>query len=284
MTTQAVFLDMDGTILNEDNRVTNHTNDVIQEVRQKGIKVFIATGRAYDEIPYLVPENFEVDGILSSNGAVGYINGEEIFKHQLPMETVRKLVDLAEQHQIYYELFPYYKNRIALKRDKTLLLSEIQTDELGDVERNEWKSRQEALSEKINWVDEIPEDAYSKFYFFKKYESEIKKWEEVIVPMKEELDISISHSTTCNLETMPIGVNKATAIQATLDYLGIADDTETFAIGDSDNDRQMLEFVDNPIVMKNAPDHIKALGSEVTRRTNVENGVADFLSQKFLIN
>lgn len=43
MTTQAVFLDMDGTILNEDNRVTNHTNDVIQEVRQKGIKVFIAT-------------------------------------------------------------------------------------------------------------------------------------------------------------------------------------------------------------------------------------------------
>ncbi|RXY89399.1 Cof-type HAD-IIB family hydrolase, partial [Salmonella sp. 3DZ2-4SM] len=106
MTIQAVFLDMDGTILNEDNRVTNHTNDVIQEVRQKGIKVFIATGRAYDEIPYLVPENFEVDGILSSNGAVGYINGEEIFKHQLPMETVRKLVDLAEQHQIYYELFP----------------------------------------------------------------------------------------------------------------------------------------------------------------------------------
>ncbi|XP_008188204.1 uncharacterized protein LOC103310738 [Acyrthosiphon pisum] len=257
MTNQAVFLDMDGTILNEDNRVTNHTNDVIQEVRQKGIKVFIATGRAYDEISYLVPENFEVDGILSSNGAVGYINGKEIFKHQLPMETVRKLVDLAEQHQIYYELFPYYKNRIALKRDKTLLLSEIQTDELGDVERNEWKSRQEALK--------------------------IKKWEELIVPMKEELDISISHSTTCNLETMPIGVNKATAIQSTLDYLGIAEDTETFAIGDSDNDRQMLEFVDNPIVMKNAPDHIKALGSEVTRRTNVENGVADFLSQKFLI-
>ena len=99
--------------------------------------------------------------------------------------------------------------------------------------------------------------------------------------MKEELDISISHSTTCNLETMPIGVNKASAIQSTLDYLGIAEDTETFAIGDSDNDRQMLEFVDNPIVMKNAPDHIKAIGSEVTRRTNVENGVADFLSQKF---
>ena len=35
------FLDMDGTILNEDNRVTNHTNDVIQEVRQKALKYLL---------------------------------------------------------------------------------------------------------------------------------------------------------------------------------------------------------------------------------------------------
>ncbi|HAL10568.1 MAG TPA: Cof-type HAD-IIB family hydrolase [Staphylococcus sp.] len=284
MTTQAVFLDMDGTILNEENRVSQHTNEVIQEVRQKGIKVFIASGRAYDEIPYLVPENFEVDGILSSNGAVGYINGQEIFKNVLPMETVHKLVDLAEEHQIYYELFPYYKDRIALNRDKTLLLSEITTDKTGDVEINEWKSRQEAISEKLEWVDEIPEDAYSKFYFFKKHKSEIKKWEEIILPMQEELNISISHSTPCNLETMPSGVNKATAIQAALKYIGIDHDVRTYAIGDSDNDKQMLEHVDYPIVMKNAPDHIKALGKEVTRRTNEESGVADYLTEKFLIN
>ena len=32
---------MDGTILNEDNRVTNHTNDVIQEVRQKALKYLL---------------------------------------------------------------------------------------------------------------------------------------------------------------------------------------------------------------------------------------------------
>ena len=79
MTTQVVFLDMDGTILNEDNRVTNYTTQIIKKVRNKGVKVFLATGRAYDEIHYLVPDDFEVDGILSSNGAVGYIDGEEIF-------------------------------------------------------------------------------------------------------------------------------------------------------------------------------------------------------------
>lgn len=284
MTTQAIFLDMDGTILNENNRVSDYTNEIIQEVRQSGVKVFIATGRAYDEISTLVPDSFEVDGILSSNGAVGYIKGKEIFKHQLPMQTVYKLIDLAEQHQIYYELFPYYKNRIALKRDKHLLTSEISSEDHGDVEDNEWQSRQESLREKMNWVDEIPDDAYSKFYFFKRNKSEIQKWEAVVKPLVDEMNISISHSTECNLEVMPEGVNKATAIEAALKYLGFNEDVKTYAIGDSDNDRQMLEHVDHPIVMKNAADHIKALGKEVTSKTNVENGVAEYLKERFLVH
>nr|WP_263314849.1 HAD family hydrolase [Mammaliicoccus sp. Marseille-Q6498] len=282
MTNEVIFLDMDGTILNAENMVTDYTSDIIREVRQKGIKVFIATGRAYDEISYLVPKHFEVDGIISSNGAVGYINGKEIFKNQLPMDTVHKLIELAEEHQVYYELFPYYKNRIALKRDKSLLLSEIQTDDTGDAESNEWKSRLEALNEKLQWVDEIPNDDYSKFYFFKKYVADIEKWRKVIEPLTEELNISISHSTICNLETMPAGVNKATAIQETLKHLKIDNDVYTYAIGDSDNDRQMLQHVDYPIVMQNAPVHIKSLGKEVTSLTNEENGVADYLKQKFL--
>ena len=153
---------MDGTILNEDNRVTNYTTQIIKKVRNKGVKVFLATGRAYDEIHYLVPDDFEVDGILSSNGAVGYIDGEEIFKYQLEMDTVHKLIDLAEEHQIYYELFPYHKDRIALNRDKALLVSELEQSDDADVEINEWKSRLEAMKDKITWVDEIPNDAYSK--------------------------------------------------------------------------------------------------------------------------
>nr|WP_278760552.1 HAD family hydrolase [Mammaliicoccus lentus] len=282
MTTQVVFLDMDGTILNEDNRVTNYTTQIIKKVRNKGVKVFLATGRAYDEIHYLVPDDFEVDGILSSNGAVGYIDGEEIFKYQLEMDTVHKLIDLAEEHQIYYELFPYHKDRIALNRDKALLVSELEQSDDADVEINEWKSRLEAMKDKITWVDEIPNDAYSKIYFFKKYHTDIDRWEKVVESLKETLNISISNSTPCNLETMPKGVNKATAIQKVLTHFEIEEDAITYAIGDSDNDRQMLEHVDNPIVMKNAPDHIKLLGKEVTQLSNLENGAAEFLKLKFL--
>lgn len=282
MKNKIIFLDMDGTILNEDNRVTEHTSDVIKEVRKKGIKVFIATGRAQGDIFNLVPENFEVDGIISSNGAVGYIGEQEIFKHKLSMQAVYKLIELAEKNHIYYELFPYYKERIALEKDKEILLSELNHTSQADVEENEWKSRQNALSSKINWVHEIPEDEYSKFYFFKRNIAEIKKWREKIAPLEAELDFSTSSSTPCNLEAMPSGINKATGIQAIISALNLKETAEIYAIGDSDNDIQMLGYVDVPVVMKNAPNHIKELGKIVTEFTNEEDGVAAFLKSEFL--
>lgn len=67
---KAIFLDMDGTILHEDNKASIKTKSVIDELREKGYKIFLATGRSYTEIDQLVPPQFEVDGIISSNGTV----------------------------------------------------------------------------------------------------------------------------------------------------------------------------------------------------------------------
>ena len=78
---KAIFLDMDGTILHKDNRVDLETTEVIQQLRDKGYKVFLATGRAHNEIHYLVPESFAVDGIISSNGTLGMVKDSVLFKH-----------------------------------------------------------------------------------------------------------------------------------------------------------------------------------------------------------
>ena len=70
---KAIFLDMDGTILNRANKVSIQTKEIIDELRKQGIFVFIATGRAFDEIEELVPEGFQVDGFITSNGMAGYV-------------------------------------------------------------------------------------------------------------------------------------------------------------------------------------------------------------------
>ncbi|WP_430373984.1 HAD family hydrolase, partial [Staphylococcus aureus] len=44
---KAIFLDMDGTILHENNKASTYTKDVINQLREKGYKVFLATGRSH---------------------------------------------------------------------------------------------------------------------------------------------------------------------------------------------------------------------------------------------
>ncbi|MFZ8263054.1 HAD family hydrolase, partial [Staphylococcus aureus] len=68
---KAIFLDMDGTILHENNQASTYTKDVINQLREKGYKVFLATGRSHSEIHHLVPQDFAVNGIISSNGTIG---------------------------------------------------------------------------------------------------------------------------------------------------------------------------------------------------------------------
>ena len=86
---------MDGTILHENNKASEYTKQVINELREQNYKVFLA-GRSYSEISQLVPDGFTVDGIISSNGTSGEIHGDNLFRHSLTLERVQKIVELAK--------------------------------------------------------------------------------------------------------------------------------------------------------------------------------------------
>ena len=60
------------------------------------------------------------------------------------------------------------------------------------------------------------------------------------------------------LDMMPRGVNKGTGLLPILAHLGI-DPSECMAIGDNDNDREMLELVGFPVTVKSAKPSIRAM-------------------------
>lgn len=163
---KAIFLDMDGTILHENNQASTYTKDVINQLREKGYKVFLATGRSHSEIHQLVPQDFAVNGIISSNGTIGEVDGHTIFKHGLSLTQVKQIVDLAKQQHIYYEVFPFEGNRVALKEDETWMREMIHSqDPINGVSHSEWSSRQDALAGKIKWVSDFRRVNIQKFIF-----------------------------------------------------------------------------------------------------------------------
>lgn len=278
---KAIFLDMDGTILNHQNQVSIHTKEVIDQLRNLGILVFIATGRAIDEIEGLVPKGFQVDGFVTSNGMAGYAGEKDIFKHSLPLNLVVEIIKRARENEVYYELFPYGLDRIALKQDRKYVENEITEPKPESVGINEWLSRKEAIKEKIKWVDEIVGHEFSKFYFFAKSKEHINHWKKELERLKKEIDFTTSISSNHNVEVMAANVNKATGIQQMLKHFHLSE-TEAMAIGDSDNDLPMLRLVHYSVAMKNAPDSIKEIVDDVTEFTCDEDGVSYYLKKRFL--
>lgn len=279
---KAIFLDMDGTILHENNKASNYTKDVVDELREKGFKVFLATGRSYSEIHQLVPEGFKVDGIISSNGTTGEIEDYNLFKHSLSLEQVKKMVKLAQQQHIYYEVFPFGAQRIVLKEDYQWMRDMI-TGETppNNVSHSEWTSRLDAMKDKIDWRDELPDLDYSKIYLFNPNLDKITTFRDELIQNKVLLSISVSNSSRYNAETMAYNTDKGTGIKEMIEHFGIQQE-ETLVIGDSDNDRAMFDFGHYTVAMKNARQEIKDITDEVTEETNEEDGAAKYLKSRLL--
>ncbi|APH03703.1 Cof-type HAD-IIB family hydrolase [Bacillus weihaiensis] len=273
---KAIFLDMDGTILNHQNFVSNKTKEIIDQLRAEGLYVFIATGRSYDEIGKIVPEGFAVDGFVTSNGMAGYVGDEVVFEHSLDRDLVEKIIELARKHKVYYELFPYGASRLTLKQDQPYVEEAILDPKPESVGMNEWSSRKQALKDEIAWLEEIEGDKFSKFYFFSKSQEHINSWKEELDRMKKEVNFTTSISSPHNVELMVANVSKASGIKKMLQKFGLSKE-DTLAIGDSDNDISMLQLVGYPVAMQNAPAHIKELARAVTPFSCDEDGVYHYL-------
>ncbi|MBU9710384.1 Cof-type HAD-IIB family hydrolase [Bacillus tamaricis] len=281
--TKAIFLDMDGTILNHYNKVTNRTKEIIDKLRTEGLLVFIATGRSIEEIEGVVPEGFQVDGLITSNGMAGYVGEKVVFEHSLSRKLVETIIDKARENKVYYELFPYGFSRITLSQDRQFVIDEITDPKPESVGINEWLSRKQAIKGEIDWVESIVGEKFSKFYFFARTKEKINRWIDELDKLKGEMDFTTSTSSLHNVEVMVANVNKATGIKQMLNRFNVSHE-KTLAIGDSNNDIQMLKFVHHSVAMKNAPDLIKDLADDVTEYTCDEDGVCHYLKQRFFNN
>ncbi|WP_416150604.1 HAD family hydrolase [Salipaludibacillus sp. HK11] len=282
LTPKAIFLDMDGTILNHHNKVSIHTKEIIDELRNKGIFVFIATGRSVDEIEPFVPKGFKVDGLITSNGMAGYVGDEAVFEHSLSLNLVQTIIYKARELKVYYELFPYGTDRVTLKQDKDYVENEIRDPKPDSVGINEWLSRKQAIKDEIAWKENIEGTTFSKFYFFARSTEHINRWKNQLDELKKEIDFTTSTSSIHNVEVMVANVNKATGMKQMLKQFDLTED-DILAIGDSNNDLPMFEFASHKVAMKNAPDNIKEIVDDVTEFTCDEDGVYHYLNTNIKI-
>ena len=270
MTKKIIAVDLDGTLLNGESKLSDFTKDTIKQISKKGHHVIIATGR-----PYRMAKDFyhqlELETpMINFNGSLTHLPGK-VWEHEKCLTVDKKyLLDMvARKEEIEADFIAgEYRKKFYI----TAPDHEIADPRLFGVENfhpeNQFNSDlvtkdpncillQTRASDKYALAEEM-----SRFYQY-------------------QLNINTRGGPLNILECTPKGVHKAFALEYLLKVMN-RDKQDLIAFGDEHNDTEMLSFAGKGYAMKNANPALLSFADDQLPLTNEEDGVAHFLRERFL--
>ena len=240
-----VILDLDGTLLNSDKMIPEYTSKIIQKLSNE-VKFVLASARAFATIkPYV-----EQLGLLNQNNFTIAFNGslmvnnveKPIIDEKIEMDEKIALQQYINNHlQVEWHYYTYNKN---------ILSSDI--PDINDFIQNN----------KIYKIACIADEVVI---------AEMRKK----MPQNIESLFQITSSEPTRIEFVKKGMKKIEAIKLLLKKLNI-DSSEAIAMGDGENDIDMIQYAGCGVAMGNATEDVKSIANIVTD-TNDNNGVGKAL-------
>ncbi len=251
----AVFLDIDGTLITDSFIIPPENLAAINSARANGHLVFINTGRSWGNIPPVLMEQIEkLDGIIAGSGAMVTIGGKTVFNGCMPKVLVYRIAEYIFAHPEYWANFEGLHSNYVITHDLrkcTEFQQPVSTmEEFIEACRND--EIQVVAMGKI-----VPED-------FK----ELFKDELTVFQFETYADVVVK------------GLNKAEGIKKVLAETGIKREN-TIAMGDSNNDYDMLTYAGVGVAMANSQQSILDVADYVTA-SNFDCGVAKAIEKILL--
>lgn len=255
-----IALDLDGTLLTTDKKISEENLAALKAAQQQGVKVVLTTGRPLKAMEFFLHE-LGTDGqadeytITFNGGLVQRNTGEILDKTVFAYDDVARIYEETE------------KLGLPLDAIDGGLVYQIQSD-------------QTSLYAEFNPALNIESIA------FEDLSSQITYNKCVTAFAQEPLDVAIPHispelfdqyeifkSREMLLEWSPKNVHKATGLEKLIAHLGI-DKSQVMACGDEANDLSMIAWAGLGVAMQNAVSEVKEVAEVVTPMTNDEDAVA----------
>lgn len=256
-----IVLDLDGTILNQNRRVSNNTIEYLNRVKQAGYVVVIATGRIYASALRATYNAPFANYVISDTGARTYNDKQELIK----IKTIDK--DIVEK------MFSYYNSSCKSIEFCTANMIYKYTDKI------EIGNGVMTTKDKAKIIEHDGEISHISIFMSNIKETEIL-YHQLIGELKD-LNIIImqdSFSERKWIEIMPKECTKYNAIKELAEMLHIKEE-EIIAFGDSLNDIEMLKNCGYGIALKNALPQVKAVADAITEEDHDHEGVINYLKE-----
>lgn len=262
-------LDLDGTTLNSNHVVDDETARYIRRIIEDGKKVTIISGREPKSIVN-ISEQIGLNGLVGSmNGAIITTSDgiDHILNLSLAPEHVKMVIDIAKDMNFTVIAFVENDSYINSKETDFGTLIDKFTDypakEVGDLDEF---LRRENLYGKVNKI--AVTDEYENLQKFKKAFEEKNN------------SCNLLFSLPFFLEINRNDISKGRALEFISNSYGIKKE-EIIAVGDGENDVELLKSAGIGIAMENAMDELKEVADEFTT-SNDNFGVVNVIKKYFL--
>lgn len=256
-----IFMDVDGTLVNDNGIIPESAKLAIQNARENGHLVFLCTGRSKAELfSEILAVGF--DGIIGAAG--GYIEiGDEVLLHErVKNEDVAHLVQFFDEHGVDF----YLESNGGLfaskncKKHIQAIIDKIKRD--NPEAKEEIERGMQPFHDCLIEGEDLIRDDINKISFL----GSDLPFERITQEFSSKFNVipsTVPFFGANSGELSVPGIHKATAIEKLLQHLHI-DRKDTYAYGDGHNDIEMLEYVKYGIAMGNAKDEVKKIADDVT--------------------
>ncbi|CAN5440436.1 Cof-type HAD-IIB family hydrolase [soil metagenome] len=260
-----IVSDVDGTLLNHENELTEYTIDIIKKLQSKGILFTLATQRIYSSLSDIIDALDISIPVISVNGA--YIRsrtGEVINRSVLKPGQVRKAIELSDNTFV----------RIALCSEGEIVFTD------GNSVIRDFMKRVGTTYKEVESYDEYLGKTLEVILMGSEKHEVKKIFTKMKFPYTVGLRIKYYKSAAVqgyyNLEILKNGISKKTGLKHLANHLNLKKD-QVVVMGDWYNDRDLFEFGGLNVALQNAVSELKSKANYITERTNDEEGVAHFL-------
>jgi Cof subfamily protein (haloacid dehalogenase superfamily) len=265
---ELIVFDIDGTLLSDDGRIGDETPRLISQLKEKGVKFSMATGRLPSAVTAFA-EELEIDvPLISLDGCLikSYPGSQVIFESFVKSKHVKRTLEFSAKYLI----------NICLCHDDAIY-----------------------YTDNNSLIPQITEKFGAKFQMVDSYDDYVDRTLEVLMAAdnKEALKyvfdkMSFPYCTGLNksffrshtyeniyyLEIRRKGSSKGKGLQRLMKYLNIRPE-RTAVIGDWYNDLSLFQAKTTNVAVANAVAELKRKADIVTEKSNNEDAVAEFLEK-----
>ncbi len=269
-TIRLIVSDVDHTLLNSEHRITERTEKTLRAALDKGVQMMLATGKTFTSASNIVRQLGLSTPTICAQGTVVF-NPDGTVRYQQTLDPVitRQIITFAEDRG--FSVVAYSGDRLLLRRSHP---------EFEAMMARDHEPAPEIVGPLQNLMDRLPINKLVVFSFADDAPRAIKalRWQ---LSMQVNGSVRLMQAGVSRMiEILPPGAGKGALLKQVLKELQVLPE-EVLAIGDAENDLEMIQMAGVGVAVGNAAQPVKDAADYIAPSFD-DDGVADAV-ERFIL-